>query len=148
MTKQQQQLAILGGLALVMVAVYARAWRLGRAPAPQAQTAPAAELAPTAGATAALLGERPVSLQRDAQRERMTALHWSRDPFLRGTGAGLSDALSLSGILWDVAQPLAIINGEMVGVGQTIEGYRIVSITQESVAVTDGAETLTLQIAP
>jgi hypothetical protein len=146
MTKQQQQLLVLGGLAIVMTGVYARAWRLGRMPAPPAAPAPVEAAAP-AHEAGPMLGDRPVSPQRPAQQARLAALHWARDPFLRGSG-GLLDALNLSGILWDAAQPMAIINGEMVGVGETIEGYRVVGITQATVAVSDGTETLTLQIAP
>lgn len=88
------------------------------------------------------------SVQREAQRQRATLLAWGRDPFARGAGAGQISGLNLSGILWDASAPIAIINGQMLRVGEELEGYRVTEITQDRVLLTDGAHTVSLHIAP
>ncbi len=145
MTKRQQ-VAVLGVLGIVIIAVYARAWRLGRAPqSPSGATEAETPVLPKAEP---LLGERPVSPERDGQRERTITLDWVRDPFVRGPGGGMTEALNLSGILWDAAQPLAIINGHMLQVGEEVGGFRLTTITEDHVSLTDGQQVLELRIAP
>jgi hypothetical protein len=142
MTKAQQQLAVLGALAIVMIAVYARAFRPS---SPSARPNGRVEPVATQDVT-----ERPVSEElRSAQRERLASLKWSRDPFTLGaTSGGQLSGLILSGILWDATAPLAIINGSMVRAGEDVEGYRVVAITTDSVVFTDGTDTFQLKISP
>jgi len=85
---------------------------------------------------------------RDQQRRRAAALAWSRDPFLHGAGAGDMSGLLLSGILWDPREPMAVVNGQSVRVGEALEGYQILSITPQQVVVTDGMETFQLDLSP
>jgi hypothetical protein len=137
-----------------MVAVYARA--LAR-PAASREASPAQ---PPAGEQAAPEVSGPASgplaervaretvVARELQRQHMMELKWDRDPFTRGAfGVGLS-GLSLSGILWDTTQPIAIINGTTVQVGEEVEGYRVVEISEDHVSVSDGADSFQLRIAP
>jgi len=56
--------------------------------------------------------------------------------------------LTLSGILWDANQPMAIINGQTLHVGDHLEGYRVTDITQARVSVSDGTQILQLLVAP
>lgn len=86
--------------------------------------------------------------RRDAQRQRAAQLSWSRDPFMRSTTTNQVNGLSLSGILWDAATPMAIINGQTLRVGEACDGYRVTEITPEHVAVTDETQTFQLHIAP
>ncbi|GEM_PF-1792198 len=81
---------------------------------------------------------------RETQRQRATKLAWEREPFVSGSLSGEASGLELSGILWDPAQPMAIINGQMVHPGEECEGYRVVEITPETVTLTDGTETFHL----
>lgn len=139
----RRQLVALGVLLLVMVGVYARAFRRPAA-APSATEA----LPSGGGSVAGIPDQDPgLSARRAAQRAELEQLEWTRDPFSRGPARGHGE-LSLSGILWDAAQPLAIINGETLQPGDTIDGFRILSIEPASVVMTDGTETLQLQIAP
>jgi len=86
--------------------------------------------------------------RREVQRRLAAQRAWGRDPFTRSTSANLVNGLNLSGILWDVATPMAIINGQTLQVGEECDGYRIVEITPAYVAVTDETQTFQLQIAP
>ena len=144
-----QSLGIFGVLLVVMGFVYTRAlWRpapLPAAPSETSATEPVGAPRPAALETPAIL---PLSAEtvaaRDTQRRRATALAWGRDPFLAGDSSGEASGLELSGILWDPAQPMAIINGHTVHPGEECDGYRVVTITQDTVTLTDGAETFHL----
>ena len=114
----------------------------------------AVSLRPSAAAETrppALARNDSLASKRAEQRQRALLLTWSRDPF---AGTATSSAttprksLVLSGILWDPRQPLALINGKTVQVGEEIEGYRILEITHDSVSVTDGTHTSQLHLAP
>jgi hypothetical protein len=147
MTKPQQQGALLAALAVVMIAVYARVLKPSRSddsgsqPSSSGQEPPASSFQLPASSAA-------VSTQRDAQRRRAEELAWGRDPFARGAAAGQLGGLSLSGILWDATSPIAIINGQMLRVGEEIEGFRVVEIVHDRVSLSDGAQTLQLLIGP
>ena len=75
--------------------------------------------------------------------------HGRRDPFepfvtsrgeLRNPrSGGATGAVHVEGILWDAAQPMAIVNGEVHRVGDDVEGFRIVEIRAQAVVV-NGAE--------
>ena len=57
-------------------------------------------------------------------------------PAPRETGA--SPGLSLVGILWDAANPLAIIGDETVKVGDFVEQWQVVQIEQNGIVVQRG----------
>lgn len=44
----------------------------------------------------------------------------------------------ISGIMWDIRNPGAIINGKIVGVGDVIDGYKIMKINRDSLEVSKG----------
>ena len=143
-----QQIRVLAACSVVLVVVFARAWRRS----PTAQPAASEVLASDAGhpdeaVLSDLLSRTSPSALPEAQRNAVGQMKWGRDPFTRGLPSG-SHGLSISGILYDGRQPVAMINDQMVRVGETIEGYTVVEIGQDSVSVTDGQETLTLRIAP
>ena len=78
---------------------------------------------------------------------RATELAWGRDPFTGGSADSEVSGFDLSGILWDAAAPIAVINGQMLRVGDEVEGYRVVTITQDRVTLSDGGQPLNLFIA-
>jgi len=86
--------------------------------------------------------------RRDVQRRLAAQRLWGRDPFTRSTSTSLVNGLNLSGILWDIATPMAIINGQTFQVGEECDGYRILEITPSYVVVTDETQTFQLHIAP
>lgn len=53
----------------------------------------------------------------------------------------------LGGIIFDHRQPQVIINSEIWGIGDTIDGFRIVSITPEGVRLSSPQANLYLQIS-
>jgi hypothetical protein len=146
-----QSLGVLGALVVVMVVVYARAFRHPAAP-PEAQ-APMTMQAPDRAMTPASSSAVPASIPaatpellagRASQHQYAATLAWGRDPFVAGEASGEGSGLELSGILWDPAQPMAIINGQTFHPGEECEGYRVVEITQETVTLTDGTDTFRL----
>ncbi len=77
---------------------------------------------------------------RQIQRQEAHRLEWRRDPFTRAVSVESQGGMTLSGILWDADQPMAILNGQIVRVGETIEGYRVLEIAKDHVTVTDGTQ--------
>ncbi|MDP3768371.1 MAG: hypothetical protein Q8S13_10175 [Dehalococcoidia bacterium] len=139
----RKQASILAVLLVVMAAVYARAFRR---PGPAAVSSTATDQG--AASVRREPGPDPeLASRRVAQRVALEQLTWERDPFSRGPARGHGE-LTLSGILWDAARPIAIINGETLQPGEEIDGFRIVSIEPTRVVVTDGTQTLQLQIVP
>ena len=66
-------------------------------------------------------------------------------PGAGGQGGGVKPVLH--GILWDPGgQSLALINDGEVKVGDTIGGYRVDQIRQDAVVLSNGGESLTLQM--
>jgi len=77
----------------------------------------------------------------NALEEQVKSAELKRDPF---TGASITldnkphAELSLTGILWDKTDPLAIINGNVVKKGDPIGNKTVVEINQDSVVLSDG----------
>ena len=89
---------------------------------------------------------RPSRVRREEQRRRAASLQWGRDPFTLGGAGEEAHGLHLSGILWDPAKPLAIINGQTVQVGDQLGEYRVLSIDRETVTLSNGTATTTLYL--
>ncbi len=87
--------------------------------------------------------------------EKYSALSWGRDPFYRAKGnrpVVTTDEEQidwvLNGILYDHKAPTAVINKKIVGIGDKINGARIIKITKTKVVLkTDNSDILTLHIA-
>ena len=60
-----------------------------------------------------------------------------RDPFMFGPGDGeaLGGRGQLTGILWDATTPLAVIDGEPLGVGSVVAGWTVTAIAPDHVAI-------------
>lgn len=56
--------------------------------------------------------------------------------------------LSLTGIIWDKKKPIAVINGKMLGVGDTIKGAKVKKIQKESVLLRKHGTNYTLEFKP
>ena len=52
--------------------------------------------------------------------------------------------LRLGGIAWSEAAPLAYLNGRLVGVGESVEGYRVARIEREQVLLERGGRRVVL----
>lgn len=72
---------------------------------------------------------------------KTTFSSWGRNPFLLEPAAvNVFEKLVLNGILWDEKEPMAIINDEVVKIGDKAGGSTIVGITQNKVILNDGIE--------
>ena len=141
---RRQPHVVLAALVGVLVAVYATP---GRSPGGEEQAAEAAgQRAAPVQAPSSAAAARPV--QRGQQHQRAAQLSWDRDPFTHGGSVGPTGGFTLTGILWDAQDPIAIINGEMLRVGDQLDGYRVTEIAQDHVSLSDGAQTYQLPIAP
>ena len=145
------QLFVLIGLIGVALAV----WFGGlRRRAPQARPAAAAAAVPPiapvspAPAQAAVEAPAPMLSLRERQRAQAARWSWSRDPFARGPAVVGVAGLALTGIIWDQAAPMAIINGEVMQLGQEIDGYRLLEIKPDRVWLSDGDNLFQLLLSP
>lgn len=84
-----------------------------------------------------------IFLTRRAKRSDYS--YWGRNPFsISGSRIMRLGALTINGILWDKKNPLAIINEEIVKVGDKIDGNKVVSIEQDRVILNDGSKDIEL----
>lgn len=80
---------------------------------------------------------------------------WGENPFVADrSGAGSSGAFppnrgetgfTLSGILWDAESPSAVINNQVVGVGERLDRWQVTEIRKDRVVLSDGSATQTLR---
>ncbi|MEK6728053.1 MAG: hypothetical protein AABY28_05235 [Candidatus Omnitrophota bacterium] len=89
--------------------------------------------------------EKPILAQRVTKRTNYTS--WARNPFtLQKTSSKVFEGLILGGIMWDKEKPLAIINDEIVKIGDNVSGNIVVDIKQDKVILKDGAKDFELRI--
>lgn len=88
-----------------------------------------------------------VSLARLSQRKKARTKHgeWGRNPFALVEYS--NNVLVLEGVLWDEKNPQAIINGNIVSIGDRIDAYVVSEITQTSAVVDDGSSRTELRLA-
>lgn len=148
MKKTTVQLSAIGVLGLVLVVmlfnnvVKPALKRPVSAPAPIAALPGAAS--PNAAPAAAVV------------RKNYEEMEWARNPFLRvGAPAPIAPAAPkvvptfvLEGIVWDPAMPYAIINGELRGVGDRIDDFEVVEITQKRVTMKRDDQVIDLGLFP
>ena len=62
--------------------------------------------------------------------------------------ASLADGVEirLGGIAWSDVTPLAYLNGKLLGVGESVAGWRVARIERERVRLERGGEKLTLSL--
>ena len=74
-------------------------------------------------------------------------LEWRRCPF---SGISYSqetaEDLEVSGIIWDEVGPQTIINGKILGEGESIGNFSIEKIEKQKVILSDGVKTIELHI--
>ncbi len=86
------------------------------------------------------------ALQRPEKKSHYS--DWGRNPFLeKETLVSKVVPLNLEGIAWDKENPKAVINARIVGVGEDIEGRKVVDIAQDRVIVNDGVKNEELRLS-
>lgn len=89
----------------------------------------------------------------DSLFEAFDTRSWGRDPFYHGYRREPPPLLSravefhLLGILFRELDARALINGRIVGVGDTLGAYRVSAITRDEVTLENGETTVTLRVA-
>jgi len=83
------------------------------------------------------------------ESESWDKLRWGRDPFLLETAniqeQGTED-LALSGIMPDKQDPYAIINGEVVKLGDKVAGMTVIEINENNVVLDENGQRHTLEL--
>lgn len=91
------------------------------------------------------LTEKPILTQRVAKRTNYVS--WGRNPFtLQKTSSKAFKGLILDGIMWSEEKPMAVINGNIVKIGDTVSQNTVVDIKQEKVILNDGIKDFELQL--
>ncbi len=86
-----------------------------------------------------------VRLAYDRAEEEVKNMVIERDPFSPPVRP-VRDSFILSGILWDERNPTAVINNEIVQIGQKINGKTIVDIQKSKVIVNEGKENIEIKL--
>lgn len=73
-----------------------------------------------------------------------------RDPFVSPVDIQMSkekdiEAVTLQGIVWNEKTPLAIINGEVIGAGESVAGFLVKTIEENAVHLEFEGRTFSLQ---
>jgi hypothetical protein len=94
------------------------------------------------------LGEGSVNLFSKLEAET-EGLELTRDPFSSAPIINTRVSpygVQLSGIMWDKEKPVAIINGEIVKAGDTVDGKIVVAVKQDRVILDDGSKEIELTL--
>ena len=140
---RQKELLLLAALAVVAVGslIYGL-----RAPAHRSQSLPVSPAAPLLSPVSTSdLSSKPSV--RPSRKDGEAA--WGRNPFAFGSVSTQSFAgLTLNGILWDNVKPQAIIGGQIVGVGDSVEpgGAKVKDIRPNKVVLDDGKDKIELML--
>jgi len=71
-----------------------------------------------------------LSQSRSQKKAKTAYTEWGQNPFMLKRAP---KALNIEGIMWDEKNPKAIINGDIVGIGENIESKTIIDIKPNSV---------------
>lgn len=138
--KTMVELGVIGVLSVALV--FASMSLVRQAPWEKASKS---TVAPGASAPVSLEGDaiKVIPMKDDTFFVRLNsvadALPFQRDPFtFSGIGtSGARDDLDLTGILWNQGKPVAVIEGQFLGVGDAIDQCKVVSISESSVVLQD-----------
>ncbi|MBN1870634.1 MAG: hypothetical protein JW847_08680 [Candidatus Omnitrophica bacterium] len=88
--------------------------------------------APTSGSGSDLMA---LARSNERKKAKTSFSDWGRNPF---SIAESPKASVLEGILWDANNPKAIMNGNILGVGDRVDSGTIIDIQQDSVRIKAG----------
>lgn len=87
------------------------------------------------------------SRQEIKQKKRSGHKEWGRDPFMiTQTPVSDSFALALGGIVYDEKDSYALINNQLLHIGDEVAGNRVVGIQQDRVILNDGNKDIELRL--
>lgn len=118
-------------------------------PAPTVRTAPpekvkpaADEMAPAATATSTTPPARP---EPRAPSPEMAAAPGARE-FIGQAQLLDGQLVDLGGIAWSESEPFALLNGQVLGVGESIRAYRVSEIRRDRVVLEQGDDRVVLRL--
>jgi len=91
----------------------------------------------------------PVSFKRTEAERSKIEKGWGRDPFFSvtaNTGNTKLGDLIVNGIVWDEKNPYAIIDRDVVKVGDKLGNMTVIEITENSVILEENGERYTLTL--
>lgn len=97
------------------------------------------------------------TLTRAEEMLKFAEMTWGRNPFLQpginsvrppvgSDKPSVAPKFNLEGIVWDKDFPYAIINGEVWQIGDEVGGYRVQSISKETVTLESNGQTIELKL--
>ena len=150
--KEKIQIAVTAGLAVVLVVVFRHnfvvpvsrvepiAGNMLPAPAPVSPAQPSPSPSEKENGDTSVLKKL---------KEEAGNLALGRDPFNQQAGVTAAKGPVLSGIAWDTREPAAIINGQVVRVGDTLESppwHKVLAIEKTRVILNDGERDIELML--
>ena len=146
MDKQQKQIALTAGLAVVMIIAWGNTFNSLRK-----RDVPKTAVGPVVGPVAVKPQVSPQSAVLQIARLNISDdqdAGWGRDPFsgkvyLTKEGAA---GYALTGIIWDNKNPQALINDEVYGKGAKIDKYTVEDIQSNKVILDDGVREIELTL--
>jgi len=101
--------------------------------------------------SAALLSS-PVSFGRDKAKESAIKQGWGRDPFFPGSTSVASDSglagFVLNGIVYGDDNPYALVNSDIVTIGDIVDDAVILEINEDNVVIEQDDKKYTLKVSP
>lgn len=91
----------------------------------------------TGGVSNKVVGPSPGN-NKDMEKKKERVLEWVRDPFVFGDGALESGGIRITGIIFDesdVEHSYAIIEGQLIRIGEQINGAKLVKVNKKSVVI-------------
>jgi type II secretory pathway component PulC len=129
MSERTRKVLIYGGLVLAIF--YAAYNFMGSAPVTSGEPLPIIEpLASAPQPAKPRLQARDLQILKDS--------NWGRDPFAQSkqqTTAGPKLSWTLKGIVYNPSRPLAFINGMRVGIGDTVNSAKVITIDKTKVTL-------------
>jgi len=89
---------------------------------------------------------KSLAIIKQRMRPKSQYNEWDRSPFVLQKSKRNDSGLILGGIFWDKDKPQAIINNQIVGLGEELEGYRVIEIKKDRVILSDGANKIELRL--
>lgn len=89
------------------------------------------------------------SSKKGLDLSQLEELPWGRDPFVKASKpkpVKEKDRFTLSAVIWDENEPYAVINDEILVVGQEIEEYHVIDIDVDTVILQKGSKEIKLKL--
>jgi hypothetical protein len=143
--KNRQQKILLFALAGIGVFVWARAFQN---PRPENVQADDEEIQEAVTVEDDELLTIALASSMDRQRPRSVYQDWGKNPFFIETPPVKEEPprLLLQGISWDENSPIAVLNGQVVGVGDRLGGHTVKDIQRDRILLNDGMKNIELHL--